>query len=199
MARARQRQRNGKGNWSYAPSMVGSYSSTKCDWISWIVRHDLPTPPPPTTTSLYSLVNCSDTRQPRKRLQPAAGKGFALVRDAAIVRQRRRRGSRAEAEQTNLVGRHRIGCVCVWEKGDDSDVRSGQRLVWSKSAELEAATPWDKEQQLFGMTNYGVRSATLEQSCRAQWLFGGRVEGDPGRPSWEEKRRSGLFLFDAVQ
>lgn len=40
-----------------APSMVGSYSSTKWDWISWIVRHDLPTPPPPTTTSLYSLVN----------------------------------------------------------------------------------------------------------------------------------------------
>lgn len=34
--------------------MVGSYSSTKCDWMNWIVRADLPTPPPPTTTSLYS-------------------------------------------------------------------------------------------------------------------------------------------------
>lgn len=57
--------------------MVGSYSSTKCDCINWIVRADLPTPsssqvelrahartldrmtgsglpPPPTMTSLYS-------------------------------------------------------------------------------------------------------------------------------------------------
>lgn len=39
------------------PSMVGSYSSTKCDWINCIVRADFPTPPPPTTTSLYSLKN----------------------------------------------------------------------------------------------------------------------------------------------
>ena len=39
------------------PSIVGSYSSTKCAWISWMVRQDLPTPPPPTTTSLYSRRN----------------------------------------------------------------------------------------------------------------------------------------------
>jgi hypothetical protein len=37
--------------------MVGSYSSTKCFCISWMVRHDFPTPPPPTTTSLYSRRN----------------------------------------------------------------------------------------------------------------------------------------------
>lgn len=27
--------------------MVGSYSSTKWFWISWMVRADFPTPPPP--------------------------------------------------------------------------------------------------------------------------------------------------------
>jgi len=42
--------------------MVGSYSSTKWLWISWMVRHDLPTPPPPTTTSLYSLRNYAGER-----------------------------------------------------------------------------------------------------------------------------------------
>jgi len=41
------------------PSIVGSYSSTKWLWMSWMVRQDLPTPPPPTTTSLYSLKNCA--------------------------------------------------------------------------------------------------------------------------------------------
>lgn len=45
---------------SYSPSIVGSYSSTKWLWISWMVRHDFPTPPPPTTTSLYSLRNWRD-------------------------------------------------------------------------------------------------------------------------------------------
>lgn len=41
------------------PSIVGSYSSTKWLWINWIVKHDFPTPPPPTTTSLYSRRNYS--------------------------------------------------------------------------------------------------------------------------------------------
>lgn len=45
------------------PSMVGSYSSTKWLWISWMVKQDLPTPPPPTTTSLYSRRNW-DRNQP---------------------------------------------------------------------------------------------------------------------------------------
>ncbi len=36
---------------------MGSYSSTKWLCISWIVRQDFPTPPPPTTTSLYSRRN----------------------------------------------------------------------------------------------------------------------------------------------
>jgi hypothetical protein len=39
--------------------MVGSYSSTKWLWISWMVKQDFPTPPPPTTTSLYSRRNYS--------------------------------------------------------------------------------------------------------------------------------------------
>ena len=39
------------------PSIVGSYSSTKWLWINWMVRQDFPTPPPPTTTSLYSRRN----------------------------------------------------------------------------------------------------------------------------------------------
>jgi hypothetical protein len=43
----------------HSPSMVGSYSSTKWLWISWMVRQDFPTPPPPTTTSLYSRRNCA--------------------------------------------------------------------------------------------------------------------------------------------
>lgn len=37
-------------------SMVGSYSSTKWFWISWMVSALLPTPPAPTTTSLYSVM-----------------------------------------------------------------------------------------------------------------------------------------------
>lgn len=44
------------------PSMVGSYSSTKCDCINWIVKQDFPTPPPPTTTSLYSRRNYTHKR-----------------------------------------------------------------------------------------------------------------------------------------
>ena len=36
--------------------MVGSYSSMKWFWMSWIVKADLPTPPPPTMTSLYSVI-----------------------------------------------------------------------------------------------------------------------------------------------
>lgn len=37
-------------------SMVGSYSSTKWFWMSCIVSALLPTPPAPTTTSLYSVM-----------------------------------------------------------------------------------------------------------------------------------------------
>lgn len=37
-------------------SMVGSYSSTKWFWMSWMVSALLPTPPAPTTTSLYSVM-----------------------------------------------------------------------------------------------------------------------------------------------
>lgn len=48
----------GRRRGSDTPSIVGSYSSTKWLWISWMVKQDLPTPPPPTTTSLYSLRNC---------------------------------------------------------------------------------------------------------------------------------------------
>lgn len=36
---------------------LGTYSSTKWDWMNWIVSADFPTPPPPTTTSLYSRRN----------------------------------------------------------------------------------------------------------------------------------------------
>jgi hypothetical protein len=36
-----------------------THSSTKWDWMNWIVRADFPTPPPPTTTSLYSRKNCA--------------------------------------------------------------------------------------------------------------------------------------------
>lgn len=38
-------------------SMVGSYSSTKWFWMSWMVSALLPTPPAPTTTSLYSVMS----------------------------------------------------------------------------------------------------------------------------------------------
>src|SRR5438094_8427645 len=42
------------------PSIVGSYSGTKWLWINWMVKHDFPTPPPPTTTNLYSRRNWHD-------------------------------------------------------------------------------------------------------------------------------------------
>lgn len=38
-------------------SIVGSYSSTKWFWISWMVNALFPTPPAPTTTSLYSVIS----------------------------------------------------------------------------------------------------------------------------------------------
>ncbi len=41
---------------THVTSMVGSYSSTKWFWMSWMVRALLPTPPAPTTTSLYSVI-----------------------------------------------------------------------------------------------------------------------------------------------
>lgn len=37
-------------------SIVGSYSSTKWFWMSCIVKALFPTPPAPTTTSLYSVI-----------------------------------------------------------------------------------------------------------------------------------------------
>lgn len=37
-------------------SIVGSYSSTKWFWMSCIVSALFPTPPAPTTTSLYSVI-----------------------------------------------------------------------------------------------------------------------------------------------
>jgi hypothetical protein len=51
------RQGRACGRGDCAPSMVGSYSSTKWLWISWMVKQLFPTPPPPTTTSLYSRRN----------------------------------------------------------------------------------------------------------------------------------------------
>lgn len=53
----------GRERSSCSPSIVGSYSSTKWLWINWIVKHDFPTPPPPTTTSLYSRRNYIDSRK----------------------------------------------------------------------------------------------------------------------------------------
>src|SRR5699024_1596199 len=42
---------------SSGTSVGGLDLATKWLWMSWIVRQDLPTPPPPTTTSLYSRRN----------------------------------------------------------------------------------------------------------------------------------------------
>lgn len=41
---------------AFLTSIVGSYSSTKWFWMSWMVRALFPTPPAPTTTSLYSVM-----------------------------------------------------------------------------------------------------------------------------------------------
>lgn len=81
-----------------SPSIVGSYSSTKWLWISWIVKHDFPTPPPPTTTSLYSRRNCSEEHgQPLGKLEilglGAIGNGGARTRSGRTsVREREVRG-----------------------------------------------------------------------------------------------------------
>lgn len=40
----------------YESSMVGSYFSTKMPWTNWTVSADLPTPPLPSTTILYSRI-----------------------------------------------------------------------------------------------------------------------------------------------
>lgn len=41
---------------SILTSMVGSYFSTNFAWQNWTVNADLPTPPGPSTTTLYSLI-----------------------------------------------------------------------------------------------------------------------------------------------
>lgn len=51
-----QRHRNRNILYFSFTSMVGSYSSTKWFWMSWMVSALLPTPPAPTTTSLYSVM-----------------------------------------------------------------------------------------------------------------------------------------------
>lgn len=58
------------------PSIVGSYSSTKWLWISWMVKQDFPTPPPPTTTSLYSLKNYEQQRGPRSAMDAGGQPGI---------------------------------------------------------------------------------------------------------------------------
>lgn len=55
----------------YESSMVGSYSSTKWFWISWMVSADLPTPPAPTTTSLYSVMVTTRPFEERWNAVPA--------------------------------------------------------------------------------------------------------------------------------
>lgn len=45
----------------FLTSIVGSYSSTKWFWMSWMVSALFPTPPAPTTTSLYSVMPEKET------------------------------------------------------------------------------------------------------------------------------------------
>ena len=42
---------------AYTPSMVGSQPCSNLDCMNWMVRADLPTPPPPTTINLFGTVS----------------------------------------------------------------------------------------------------------------------------------------------
>lgn len=107
-----------------APSMVGSYSSTKWLWMSWMVKQLFPTPPPPTTTSLYSRRNCRRDGQPigagarggRSRAPAVAQGGVAKAFDRrraagmhtfdAIAKDWRvRRRARGEGERGSWTAR----------------------------------------------------------------------------------------------
>ena len=82
--------------------------TTKCDWMNWMVRADFPTPPPPTTTSLYSLI-------------PALfiARGLALfAEEEEGGRKRGRDGEERERGTSWLETRERMRvcvrvCVCV--------------------------------------------------------------------------------------
>lgn len=66
-----------KKHWEHAEeshtSMVGSYSSTKWFWMSWMVSALLPTPPAPTTTSLYSVILAAAAHRTHTHTHAAAG------------------------------------------------------------------------------------------------------------------------------
>jgi hypothetical protein len=89
----RKRQQQQKKQKRDSPSMVGSYSSTKWLWMSWMVKHDFPTPPPPTTTSLYS----------RRNLEAIVWSGRQAVwaerEEGWAERRRAGQGSRGEGGQ----------------------------------------------------------------------------------------------------
>lgn len=100
--------------------MVGSYSSTKWLWISWMVKQLFPTPPPPTTTSLYSRRNCkgslsadvlglgtSVARSHRAQShwrRPAVGGGACIL--STPLRERRMCSERREDEASGRFASH---------------------------------------------------------------------------------------------
>lgn len=68
-------------------SMVGSYSSTKWFWMSWMVSALLPTPPAPTTTSLYSVMFVAAAHQTLARFlqRKQRGERCRCIRRASLV------------------------------------------------------------------------------------------------------------------
>jgi hypothetical protein len=113
--------------------MVGSYSSTKWLWMSWIVKQDFPTPPPPTTTSLYSRRNCRATHQVSKADASSSEDpngsgtdGRACDRDGRDVA-----GGWSSADaRRSLVPWKPFG-KCRWEMKINYAVRPGVKRRWT--------------------------------------------------------------------
>lgn len=108
------------GSLRSSPSIVGSYSSTKWLWISWIVKQDFPTPPPPTTTSLYSRRNY---RGAEGGCQPLVRRGSTDEREGVVRGYRASSAtatkgtSRGASRRSESRGSHLGGhCGNLWSK-----------------------------------------------------------------------------------
>ena len=174
---------------SDVPSIVGSYSSTKWLWINWMVRHDLPTPPPPTTTSLYSRRNCGDGE--RQQSADSAGRAATKKRPSeSLTLDAMVSGRRLRNEETKWEGQKKNeGCAPT--AGSE---QCGRRGAFTSSTR-EQSKSRRRQEGVARRPAKGMRRQEVDDKRRRQWgaldvgsLGCGRVVG---RSSDRSVSRSG--------
>ena len=71
--------------------MVGSYFSTKMPCTNWTVRADLPTPPDPSTTILYSRILDTETNKAKLVAQAKKDRLIFLCKMGKLAKTKRKR------------------------------------------------------------------------------------------------------------